>query len=369
MKNANGMGTITKRKGVRKPYLVYGAAVLVDGVYKREYLGSFKTKKEAEERRIAYFYNPEIKRTDITLSQLYEEYQTTKRFQNLSKSSKDCYRASFKRSSKIHNFNFANLRTAQMQEIIDQIEFEGKSKALQEQVKNFFVVLYDYAIKNDIIQKNYAQYIELGAKKSSGRRALTDLEVEKILNAALDGNTAAQWMLYLIYSGWRIGEMLELTVFNYDEKTRSFTGGKKTSAGKNRVIPIHSELQWIIDKQLAKKGQTVFCTEDGKPMTPQHFRKYLLDPLKEELDIDPSVTPHYARHTFATKLKLAGADEFYRKKLLGHSMNNITDAVYTHADIEKLRETIELLTPNCKTKMSATRQQLKNKPTNSTATA
>lgn len=369
MKNANGMGTITKRKGVRNPYLVYGAAVLVDGVYKREYLGSFKTKKEAEERRIAYYINPEIKRSDITLKDLYEEFQTTKRFQKLAKSSKDCYRAAFKRSVKYHNFTFANLRTANMQEIVDQIENEGKSRALQEQVKNFFGVLYDYAIKNDIVQKNYAQYIELGSKSGTGRRALTDLEVEKILNAALDGNEAAQWTLYLIYSGWRISEMLELTIFNYDEKTQSFTGGKKTGAGKNRIVPVHSQLQWIIDEQLAKGGKTVFCTENGEPMTPQHFRLYLFEPLKKELGLDLSITPHYTRHTFATKLKLADADEFYRKKLLGHSMSNVTDAVYTHAETKKLRETIELLNPNCDRKMSATRQQLKNKTSNSAATA
>lgn len=357
MKNANGMGSVVKRKGVRKPYLVYGAAVLVDGVYKREYLGSFKTKKEAEERRMAYYFNPEIKHTDVTLKQLYEEYQTTKRFQNLSKSSKDCYRASFKRSAKYHNVAFSGLRTVHMQEIIDQIELEGRSKALQEQVKNFFNVMYDYAIKNDVVQKNYSQYIEIGLKDTNSRRSLTDLEIEKILKAALDGSKAAQWVLYLIYSGWRISEMLELTVFNYDENTHSFTGGKKTAAGKNRVVPVHSDLQWIVDKQLAQKGQTVFCTENGEPMTTQYFRVNMFEPLRKELGIDPTVTPHYTRHTFATKLKLAGADDFYRKKLLGHSMSNVTDAVYTHADIDKLRETIELLNPNCSKKMSTICQQ------------
>ncbi len=365
MKNANGMGTITKRKGVRKPYLVYGAAVLVDGIYKREYLGSFKTKKEAEERRIAYFFNPEIKRSDITLKELFEEYQTTKRYQNLSKSSKNCYNTAFKRSAKYHNFTFANLRTANMQEIIDKVEADGKSRALQEQIINFFRVLYEYAIKNDIVQKNYAQFLEIGLKDSTDRRALTDLEIEKIRVAAVSGNTTAQWVIYLIYSGWRISEMLELTRFNYDEPTHSFTGGKKTSAGKNRIVPVHSGLQWIIDKQLALNGQTIFCKQDGSTVDPQYFRNNMFIPLKSELGLDNAITPHFTRHTFATKLKDANADEFYRKKLLGHSMSNITDSVYTHAQMSKLRETIELLNPNCPSEKgnnsSATRQQLEKK--------
>lgn len=360
------MGTITKRKGVRKPYLVYGAAVLKDGVYKREYLGSYKTKKEAEERRMAYFFNPEIKRSDITLKELFEEYQTTKRYQNLSKSSKSCYQTSFKRSAKYHNYTFANLRTAHMQEVIDQVEADGKSKSLQEQIINFYRIMYEYAMKNDIAQKNYAQYLEIGLKHDkSERRPLTDMEIEKIRTAALNGSKAAKWMIYLIYSGWRISEMLELTRFNYDEATHSFIGGKKTNSGKNRVVPIHSELQWIIDEQLAQNGDTVFCKEDGTAMSSQFFRTQMFNPLKKELGIDEDVTPHFTRHTFATKLKLANADEFYRKKLLGHALTNITDSVYTHADTEKLQETIELLQPNCQPlhtlKTSATRQQLKNK--------
>lgn len=365
MKNANGMGTITKRKGVRKTYLVYGAAVLTDGVYKREYLGSFKTKREAEERLVAYFVKPTIKRSDITLKELFEEYKITKQYQKLSKSSKDCYRTAFKRSSKYHNYTFADLRTAHMQEVIDQVEIEGKSKALQEQILNFYRVLYNYATENDIAPKNYAQYVKIGLNDTNERRALTDIEIEKYRTAALSGNKAAQWVMYLIYSGWRISEMLELTPFNYDEETHSFSGGKKTKAGKDRVVPVHSELQWIVDKQLAENGETVFCKEDGTPMTAQYFRTVMFMPLKKELGIDDAVTPHFTRHTFATKLKKAKADDFYRKKLLGHTLKTVTDAVYTHEDIEDLRATIELLKPNCQpqdlNKTSATRHQLKNK--------
>lgn len=347
VKNSNGTGSVVKRKGVRKPYLVYGAAVLVDGKYKREYLGSFKTKKEAEERRMAYYFNPQIKRTDMTLKEVFEDYKGTHRYKKTSDSSKSVYAASFNRCEKIQNYRFADIRIADMQTIVDKVEAEGKSRALQEQLKNFFNVMYRHAIQNEIVEKNYAQFVEIGLEDKDNKRALTDIEIEKIRQAALKGNTAAKWTMYLIYSGWRISEMLELTVFNYDSEKHSFTGGKKTKSGKNRLVPVHSELQWIIDEQLAKGGETVFCNEKGELMKSNYFRLHYFNPMLKELGIDSSVTPHITRHTFATKLKQAGADEFYRKKLLGHAMQDITDGVYTHAEYDNLRETIELLSPNC----------------------
>ena len=83
--------------------------------------------------------------------------------------------------------------------------------------------------------------------------------------------------------------------------------------------------------------------ESGKPMTANYFRKFLWAPMLEKLEIDKDVTPHIARHTFATQLKINGADEFYRKKLLGHSSKDITNSVYTHADYDSLYKTICLL--------------------------
>ncbi|MBE6745877.1 MAG: hypothetical protein E7558_00285 [Ruminococcaceae bacterium] len=342
-RSANGSGTIYKRKGVSKPYIVYGKAYLSEGVMKREYLGAFKTRKEAEERRIAYIINPEVRKSDLTFKEVYEDYIKTNRFRDLTRSTQDGYKAAYKHCARLYSVRFADLRTAQMQEIINDLASAGKSSSSVNKVKLLFSLLSTYAMQNDIITKNYSEFITLPKFEKTEKRALTDLEIYKIGEAAVNGNKTAQWVYYMIYSGWRISELLELTAFNYDGNEKVFTGGKKTAAGKNRAVPVHSNLQWIIDKQLAENGQTVFCMENGKPMTANYFRRYMFQPLLEELDIDREITPHITRHTFATKLKQAGADDFYRQKLLGHSSSTVTDIVYTHADIQSLRDTIELL--------------------------
>lgn len=343
MRSSNGMGTITKRKGVTKPYLVYGTAVKVDGVTKRPYLGAFKTRKEAEQRRIEYYQNPNIKRSELTFKQVFEEYQKSMKYTKLSKSSQDNYKAAYKHCEKLYGISFCNLRTGQMQEILNDMEAKNMSKSSVKKVSTLFSLLYRYAIENDIVNKNYAEFVILPDIEEKEKRIFTDIEIKKITDAAKKGNKAAMWTYYLMCSGWRISEMLELTRFTYDAENHYFRGGLKTAAGKNRIVPVHSCVQWIIDEQLSKNGDTIFCMDSGKPMTSHYFREFLFDPMLEELGLDESLTPHIARHTFSTKLKINGADDFYRKRLLGHASGNVTDDVYTHADVESLRNTIELL--------------------------
>lgn len=346
MKNPNGTGTITKKPNRAKPWLVYGAAVLIDGVYKRPFLGSFKTKKEAEKRRIEYYVNPEVKKSDITFKQVYDEFLETARYKQLSKSQKDVYASAYKRCDLLYSLTFANIRTSQLQACIDTLDKEGKSFSTISKQKVLFSVLYSYAIENDIVNKNYAKFIVLPKVEQNEKRAFSDIELKKLFYAATAGNKAAKWTLYLILSGWRIGEMLELTRFNYDAKEQCFIGGKKTAAGKNRRVPVHPAVQFIVDEQLRQSGETVFCMESGKPMTTNYFRKYLFASMAEKLELGKDLTPHSTRHTFATLLKRAGADEFYRKRLLGHSSGNVTDDIYTHEDVESLRLTIEKIDLN-----------------------
>lgn len=47
------------------------------------------------------------------------------------------------------------------------------------------------------------------------------------------------------------------------------------------------------------------------------------------------------RHTFSTLSKLCNLDNAVRKKILGHSCNDITDDVYTHEPIHYLIDQID----------------------------
>lgn len=51
--------------------------------------------------------------------------------------------------------------------------------------------------------------------------------------------------------------------------------------------------------------------------------------------------PHDPRTTFITMAKKAGVDEYVVKRLAGHKITDVTEAVYTIRDIEWIRDEIE----------------------------
>ena len=53
--------------------------------------------------------------------------------------------------------------------------------------------------------------------------------------------------------------------------------------------------------------------------------------------------PHDPRHTFATNLDNAGANQVAKERLMGHASRNVTNNTYTHKDLEQLRKTVNLL--------------------------
>lgn len=54
--------------------------------------------------------------------------------------------------------------------------------------------------------------------------------------------------------------------------------------------------------------------------------------------------PHEIRHTFITKAKACGVDGYILKLIVGHSIEDITEKIYTHRTMEQLRSEIEKIT-------------------------
>ena len=131
----------------------------------------------------------------------------------------------------------------------------------------------------------------------------------------------------MCYTGFRVSEFLELTKFNYNAKGNYLQGGKKTSAGKNRIVPIHHKIKSIVEKWLGKNGETIFCKEDGSAMSPNYFRKYKYKAALKEIGVR-ELTPHATRHTFTTRLSQAGVRTEDIQTLAGHENYSMTANTY-----------------------------------------
>jgi len=341
-KRPNGYGTYYKLPGNRRrPWIAIATTgwEIIDGKLRqlRQIIGYFEDDKKAEHALESHRFNPIPPKADITLGELYEEWSSGK-YQYISKQTVDNYKAAWKYLSKYKNAKVKELRTAHLQSIIDKCFREKKSRSTLEKIRIVSVSLFNYAIENDILSKNYADFIRLPKAEKIEKNRFTDLEIKKMIAAAPDNEWVAT-ILIMIYSGMRISEMLGLTKFNVDLERGIITGGVKTEAGKNRVIPIHPKIMQYVKQWYNKNGEALICNDKGKALSAKRYRENFYYPALEAARVRKLV-PHICRHTFGSLMAEARIDPVHIQKLIGHADYATTANIYTHLEIEPLREAI-----------------------------
>lgn len=344
-----GMGSvhhINDGKNRRKPYRArvpsHVDLNIETGKATQKYItvGYFETEIEAIEALMEYRKNPyTFEASTATFSDVFEMWKARK-YPELSKSGKSAYDASYKNSEKLHNMRMKDIRAAHMDEIMQTIPYGHQ---VQVKLKTFWGQIFKYAMENDIIQKNYADFIKVRDKDEGTKRtAIPAEDREKIWKEIDAGNPDAEIAMIYLYTGMRPSELLEVKKENVDLEKRIMIGGMKTEAGKDRHIPIHKDILPFIRRLMQTEGENLIMRYDkGKPqkMAYSRFHMYNWKPLFEKLEM-AEYTPHYGRHTCATMLREAGVPEDIRKLILGHASGDITDR-YTHVPDAMLVEAID----------------------------
>lgn len=334
IKRANGTGTIIDF-GTRA-HLRYGARVtvgIIDGKQTYKYIGRWQTRTEAQTHLDLYNVGMYDVPSNITLSELYREWSDMK-YKNLSPQRIRGYSAAFKKFSPLHNIKFGTLRTIHYQNIIDSLNTgrDGKND-----MKVLLSSLYKYAMQNDIADKNYAQFITLPKKEKKDKEIFSDEDIKKLWQNTPDSDI----ILILIYTGFRIQELLNISKSDIDIENMIIQGGIKSEAGKNRIVPIHHKIQPIIKKYYDNKNNMLFTRENGDVISQDYFRRYMYYPLLDKLGIEKK-SPHSTRHTFASILSKNGAGKKEIQTLLGHTDYAFTANVYTHTDVNELKKAVEM---------------------------
>lgn len=148
-------------------------------------------------------------------------------------------------------------------------------------------------------------------------------------------------ILIMIFTGLRIGELLILKPDYIDLNNRTITGGIKTDAGKNRIIPINHKIMPFIENRLSQNNEYLVINDLGGKMKYDNYYREKFQPIMEQLNMKHK--PHDCRHTFATLMSNSDANKTAIKKIIGHSSYVTTEKIYTHKDIEELRNAIDLI--------------------------
>ena len=341
MKKANGNGSISKLSGIRrKPYI---ARVTLGwdektGRQIRKTIGTFVTQKEAQKALIDYLDNPyDLDLANILFKDVYEKWSRLK-YPKVSHSAILGYQSAYNNVEKLHNMKIKDIKARHLQEAIDNC---SKGQATKKKIKFLFGQMFAYAMQNDIITKDYSEFVDIGkSSEESKREPFSNKEIE-LLWKHINDIEFIDTILIMIYSGFRIGELLELETKNIDLINMTMTGGLKTEAGKNRLVPIHPKILPLIEKRYNKDNQYLIINFKGKKMKYDNYYKEKFIPIMEQLNMKHR--PHDCRHTFATLLSNANANATAIKKMIGHESYVTTEKIYTHKDVEELRKNIELI--------------------------
>lgn len=151
----------------------------------------------------------------------------------------------------------------------------------------------------------------------------------------------------IIYTGIRVGEALNLKVKDIaKEKDDIYKVLVKGKGNKQRVVlikskHIYSDLkEWLEIRN--ESSDFLFCNNDGGKIT-QAFISRIVEQILMANGIRKEKNgAHMLRHSFATLLYQKSQDLILVQEALGHASVE-TSRIYTHFDINKLKQTTEII--------------------------
>lgn len=346
MRLPNGVGSVHKIDGknrrrpwrARVPSHIDFNAETGNATQKYIVIGYYSTEKEAISALFEYQKNPyNIEAASATFADVVDMWKT-KKYADISLPTQRAYNSAFKNCAPLHNMKMRDIKAVHLEHLMD--ELEGGFQ-LQSRCRTFLGMIFKYAMKNDIVDKNYAKFLDLRDKDDpSNRTAISEADIAQIWQMAERDNWIAKVVLLYIYTGFRPAELLEVKKENVDIEKRIIIGGGKTKSGKDRHVPIHEDVVPFVCEMLKTDGDMLIMEkfkDSLRPFTYPRWRQFYFDVFMR--DNNMSYTNHYTRHTCATLMREADISEDIRKLILGHSTSDVTDR-YTHISDDTLVQAI-----------------------------
>lgn len=341
LKRANGTGSVKRLTGRRKKPWV----ALISKGGKQIPIGYFDKRTDALNALNAVSPDSISERYNQTIEDIYNDWKAL-HFKGLSRNGEQGYKTAWAYFESVKDIKMRDAKTDTFQACVKAATEKGHTRAVCEKIKHLASQLCKFAMQSDLINKNYAQFLILPKPTSKEKEIFTDEEIALLKQH--DYDERAKIVLSLIYSGFRIDELLSLETKNVFIDDRYMVGGIKTEAGKDRIVPISDEIysyikQWY-NESIMDKTKLIIPNNNGKKRDAMNFRKREFYPILEELGIQHHVdkehparlTPHCCRHTFASLAVKAGMKPEVLQAIMGHADYSTTADVYVHQNIAEL---------------------------------
>lgn len=339
----NGFGTVYKLSGNRrKPYAVAKTFGWDNkGKQIKKIIGYTETKKDGLQMLMQFNNNPltNFELLNLTFKKaFYGWLDMVEKDKAISKANMNTYKSIFiNHCQSVYDTKIIDIRTLDIQSCINNCNcgYNTKKyiKLIASQVYNYCKVQLDMDL-----QKNFSDGLKIGKPTISNKHHPFTKEEIKLLWE----NLSIPYMdsiILSIYCGLRPTELLTIELDNVKLDERYMIGGIKTEAGIDRIIPIHNDIVSLVDK-LVKQNNKYLIEKDGKQINYRYYYD-LYTKILQGLNLDH--IPHDGRHTLATELDNANANEVCIKLILGHKIDDITKGVYTHKQKQQLIDTINTI--------------------------
>lgn len=340
MRNPNGYGCIKKLSGHRRRPFVF--VITDEGRQKPvEYFTNLVDAQIFQADYHRTHHHRSLPGHQITLIELYHRWLPAHIADTgPSPSSLDSYKNAFRHLADLYYEPVSKLRYTDYQRILDGMKRHGLSYSSLKKVRSLISLLEKYALKTEIITKTYAPLLSIGRNRPVRPHHTFSRQKINRLWASVDC-PGVDTVLILLYTGMRCGEMLQLQKADVHLRQRYIRITRSKTAAGIRIIPIHHRIAPLIESRMKSPGDALICDGDGRPY---NYGRYctIWRAVMHRIRADGHTT-HDCRHTVATLLDNAGANETAKRRILGHAGGDITERVYTHKGLRQLRKCIELL--------------------------
>lgn len=237
-----------------------------------------------------------------------------------------------------------------------RLKQEGRAASTVARKLASIKAFYRFLTAERYIRRNPAEVLEAASRGLHLPKVLSVQEVERLLDepnlGILDGYRDKTMLELLYATGMRVSELVNVPMKNVDMKMQYVIVMGKGS--KERMLPLGRTALHYLERYLSvvrpqllhgkpDAAAELFVTGWGGPMTRERFYEIIVA-YGKSAGISKRVTPHMLRHSFATHLLNNGTDLRIVQELLGHADISTTQ-IYTHLDVERLREVYDKTHP------------------------
>ncbi len=324
MRLPNGFGQISKIKGRRLRHPFRAMVTIgwdLDGKPKRMTVGYYENYNDAYSALLEYHKDPYTPEKEITLKELYEMWSEY-HFKRIKEQSRRPYITAWSRCEMFYDSPVKDIKVPHIKMLVDQ----DMPPTAKNNMKNLLNNMLDYALQYDIVEKNYSRLAMLDKIEHKTKHHEPYSEDELNIMWKHINDPIVRLVLIQCYTGLRPNELLRLNTTNINTDEWYFVTGSKTEAGMNRVIPVHKRIRNLItEKQVSGSYDETL--------------RYGIPDMCKALNIRQH-RPHDGRTTFITRMKNSNANEYAIKRIVGHSIADMTEDVYTKRSIEWLHEEV-----------------------------